>query len=127
MKILKPKKKIIRRKSPMPGMTPEARPIWTAIFKEYPPRHFSPAIYDLIRAFCEAVVLRNEILQQLSDRGPLLENKVTGVPQKNPLYGTPKRIEKTICDLHHVLGLKPELLHRFLEPELKIVGKNKNP
>ncbi|MBC8439281.1 MAG: hypothetical protein H8D87_06320 [Deltaproteobacteria bacterium] len=125
MQIIKQKKKTIRRKSPMPGMAKEARPVWTAIFKEYPPRHFSPAQYGLIRAFCEVCVLRNETILQLSDMGPLLKNKVTGGYQKNPLFQTVRKYEKSIRELHHVMDLKPELLDRFLDPEFKIVGKDK--
>lgn len=124
LKILKPKKKIIRRKSPMPGMSPEARRIWTAVFKEYPPRHFSPAQYDLLMAFCGGCAIRQAALRQLTELGPELKNKVTGGTQKNPLFETARKFEKSIRELHYVMDLKPELLDRFCEPALKIVETN---
>jgi len=125
MKILKQKKKIVRRKSPLPGMSKEARPIWTETFKLYPPRHFKPSQYDLLRMFCEDCAHRNKALQQLSEMGPVLENKVTGDFQKNPLFAIVQKYEKSIRETHYLMDLKPELLNQFLEPELKIVGKNK--
>ncbi len=125
MEILKNKKKIIRRKSPLPGMTKEARPIWTAIFKEYPPRYFSPGVYDLIRVQCEQISTYNRILRQLSEMGPILKNEITGELQKNPLLGYPNEIKESILEYHDLLDLKPELLDRFCKPIFEIVRENK--
>jgi len=47
----------IPRPSPLWGMTERSRSIWKRICKAYPPDHFKPQQYDLLRMYCESAAL----------------------------------------------------------------------
>ena len=43
-----------KRPNPLPGMTAPSRTIWKRIVSVFPPDHFKPQHYDLLRMYCEA-------------------------------------------------------------------------
>jgi len=124
LKLLKPKKPT--RAKPMEGMSPEASQVWIALFAAYPPGHFNPGGYDLLRMYCDSVALHNTIVLELSKTGHIIKNGTPKGYQKNPRLKMARDTERTIRKLHRDFDLKPELLDKFLKPHLNIVGKTDN-
>ncbi len=82
--VLKPVKKV--RPNPLPGMTPAARQIWKRIVDAYPPEHFKPQQYDLLRAYAESAAIHKKAILEISKNDPVIIQG-NGVMKENPWIG----------------------------------------
>ena len=93
-----------KRKSPMPGMTPAARTIWTRIVKAYPVDHFKPQHYGMLRAYCEEEATRDEATNELK-KGKVSKNTKTGVEKQSPWVGIKNNANSAMCQIGTKLGI----------------------
>ena len=54
-------------------MTIRAQRIWREIVADYPPAHFRPAEYPLLRAYCEAEALHFEACLKVAEEGGVID------------------------------------------------------
>lgn len=83
--VLKPVQK--RRPNPLPGMRKNARSVWLRIVGAYPPGHFKPQQYDLLRAYCEAALSHKNAVKEIDEQGEVI-TQPNGVIKENPWVGT---------------------------------------
>jgi len=103
IKVLEPIK--IRRPNPPRGMTKPARTVWLRIVRAYPPDHFKPQHFDLLRSYSESCALNKKATKELSRNGYCIENLKTGVIKESPWVGIMEKTAGKIASLSVKLKL----------------------
>ena len=93
-----------KRKSPMQGMTKPARVIWSRIVGAYPPDHFKPHHYGMLRAYCEAEAMHARAIEE-SRLKPVTFNPKTGVEKESPWVGISIKCLSAMAQLGTKLGI----------------------
>ena len=57
----------VQRPNPVVGMTVPARNIWKRIVRAYPPDHFKPHHFDLLRIYCESAAANKILMKKYTD------------------------------------------------------------
>ena len=78
------------RPEPMECMTDKAKDVWVRIVDAYPPEHFKPQHYDLLRAFCEASAIHEKLISDLEKENVVIkqEGRYSTVYKENPIIAT---------------------------------------
>jgi len=95
----------IRRPNPPRGMTKPARTVWLRIVRAFPPDHFRPQHYDLLRSYSESCALNKKAVKELSKNGHCIENLKTGVIKESPWVGIMEKTAGKIASLSVKLKL----------------------
>jgi len=93
-----------KRKSPMPGMTKEARGIWTKVMGDYSPDHFLPQHYGILRAYCEAEAAHNRAIKGVLEGGDIIKQD-NGVVKENPYVNMEIKFANLMSQLGTKLGI----------------------
>lgn len=64
-----------KRPAPPAGLPADARKVWNAIVRDYPPKHFRGANLILLETFCRARAFVNECDRHIAKNGLLIEDK----------------------------------------------------
>jgi len=102
MKILPPVK--IRRPKPVKGMQPKDRAIWKRVVDVYPPDHFKPQHYDLLRMYCSTCVMQEKAEYEIGKTGEIIEQK-NGVIKENPYINIENKAKQAAMALATKLGI----------------------
>lgn len=93
-----------KRKSPMPGMTKPARRIWTRVVNAYPPDHFKPQHYGMLKAYCEEEATHSRAIKAIEKSGDLIKQS-NGVVKENPYIGIKVKAFNGMSQLATKLGI----------------------
>jgi len=94
-----------RRPNPMPGMRSKARTVWKRIVNQYPPEHFQPQHYDLLRAFCESSATHKDMVADIQQEGYTVMNVKNGAIKENPKIGIMDKMAGRMAALAVKLGI----------------------
>ena len=94
-----------RRPNPPPGMTGKpARQVWLRIVGAFPPDHFKPYQYDLLRSYCESSAMHKKAMQRIAKEGEVIVSP-TGVQKQNPWVQIAIQASATMISLSTKLQL----------------------
>ena len=94
-----------RRPNPPPGMTGKpARQVWLRIVGAFPPDHFKPYQYDLLRSYCEASSLHKKSMQRITTEGEVITQE-NGIIKENPWVNVAMKASSTMISLSTKLQL----------------------
>ena len=93
-----------QRPSPQIGMSPKARTIWLRIVKSFPPEHFKPYQYDLLRNYCEAANSFKTAMYRIHKEGEVVTQE-NGIVKENPWVGVAIKMSAQMVSLSTKLGL----------------------
>lgn len=104
--------------NPPAGTSKNARTTWHRIVRAFPPDHFKPYQYDLLRVYCEEAALYRKAVLELRKGGEVITSP-TGIAKINPWAEIANKSAKSLTSLCTKLGLNinSTLANRGKAPE----------
>jgi len=93
-----------RRPTPPPGMSVNARTTWLRIVKSFPPEHFKPYHYDLLRLYCEAAASHRKATREINKLGEVITQE-NGITKANPWVNIALQMSSQMATICTKLGL----------------------